>query len=255
MFSAPEPCWVDQANGTGPLSLSTPTAATPSSACAALGPTVCKNEWGWQQYAWGNAPNDVANRIAWALNYQLPFGKSMTGIEGGFVKGWATNLSGSWQTGSPFTTSPASNLDGIASAGYLDQTCNAKKSNPTLLDWYNYNCFVSPTPGTLGNERYGSQFGPHQKRLDFSLSKEFPIKESIKLQFRTEIFNLFNQTNFGQPNASIAYLSPTTPLPNGNFTNTVNISQPGGSHITGEITGMSANWNQREIQFALKLLF
>ncbi len=72
MFSAPEPCWMDQANGTGP-NLASPTATTPSSACAAEGPTVCKNVFGWQQYAWGNAPNDVANRIAWALNYELPF--------------------------------------------------------------------------------------------------------------------------------------------------------------------------------------
>jgi hypothetical protein len=251
MFATPEPCWVDQANGTGPSLAS----ATTPGACAAEGAAVCKNEFGWQQYAWGNAPNDVADRIAWAVDYQLPFGKSMTGIEGQIVKGWETNLSGSWQTGTPFTTSPSSNLDGIGSAGYLDQTCSGKAAHPSILDWYNYNCFAPPTPGTMGDERYGSLFGPHQKRLDFSLAKEFQIKEQIHLQFRTEIFNLFNQTNFGQPNGTIAYASASPALPNGNLTDTPTVTPPGGSHITGEITGMSANWNQREIQFALKLIF
>ncbi len=140
----------------------------------------------------------------------------MTGIEGGFVKGWATNLSGSWQTGSPFTTSPASNLDGIASAGYLDQDLLWEEIQPVTFGLVlNFNCFVSPTPGTLGDERFGSLFGPHQKRLDFSLSIEFPIKESITLQFRTEIINLFNQANLGLQNASIAYTG-TNPT-NGNF--------------------------------------
>jgi hypothetical protein len=254
MFSTPEPCWEDQANGTGPSLLGVAPGSS-SAACTLEGPTVCKNVYGYQQYAWGVAPNNVKNRIAWAVNYELPFGKSMTGIEGGFVKGWSTNVSGSWQTGQGFATSPGSNLDGIASAGYLDQVCSGKKSNPTLLDWYNYNCFAPPTPGTLGNEHFGSLFGPHQKRLDFSLSKEFPVKENIKLQFRTEVFNLLNQTNFGQPNASIAYASPAVPFANGNFTNTPLIGAPGSSHISGEITGMSANWNQREIQFALKVLF
>ena len=87
-------------------------------------------------------------------------------------------------------------------------------------------------------------FGPAQKRLDASLFKDFPIKEQIRLQFRTEVFNLFNQTNFGQPNATIAYTTT------GGVTS-VNLN----GKTTGQITSMSANWNQREIQFALKLLF
>jgi hypothetical protein len=50
----------------------------------------------------------------------------------------------------------------------------------------------------------------------------------------------------GQPGSSIAYTTT------GGVTN-VNLT---GSHATtGEITSMSGNWNQREIQFALKLLF
>lgn len=256
MFATPEPCWVDEANGAGPTLANVALGSSPN-ACAAEGAAVCKNYWGWQQYAWGNASNDVQDRIAWGINYDLPFGHSFTGPAGVILKGWATNLSGSWQTGLPFTPSPASNNDAIASAGYLDQICSGKAANPSLLDWYNYNCFINPTPGTLGNGRFGALFGPNQKRLDFSLFKTFNLTERVSLQFRTEVFNLFNQTNFGTPSASETFTGTIAGAsgPYANAAPPVNISLPGGSHTTGEITGVNGNWNPRQIQFALKLLF
>jgi len=256
MFAAPEPCWVDEANGAGP-SLAPPSGATPATfpvtSCEAEGPKVCKNYWGWQQYAWGNAPNDVQDRVAWGIDYALPFGTSTRGVIGAIVSGWSTNLSGSWQTGLPFSATGSLNNSGISN-GYLDQTCSGKAANPSLLDWFNYNCFINPTPGTLGSGRYNSLFGPHQKRLDFSLFKSFQVTERIKLQFRTEVFNLFNQTNYGQPSSSITFTG-TTSTGVKNSVPPVNISLPGGSHTTGEITSTSGNWNPRQIQFALKVLF
>jgi hypothetical protein len=250
MFGTPEPCWVDEANGAGP-SLS---GATSPGACAAEGAKVCRNYWGWQQYAWGNATNDVPNRIAWGINYDLPFGKSMKGLMGGIVKGWGANVSGSWQSGLPFTPSPAANNDAISSAGYLDQTCSGKAAHPSLLDWYNYDCFINPTPGTLGDGRFDALFGPSQKRLDFSLFKTFDVTERVKLQFRTEVFNLLNQTNYGNPNASETFTGSAGPN-NPNSAAPVTISLPGGTHTTGEVTAVSGNWNPRQIQFALKVLF
>jgi hypothetical protein len=249
MFAAPAPCWVDEANGTGPSLVN----GASNDACSAEGASVCKNYYGWQQYAWGNAPNDVQDRVAWGVDYALPFGSSMRGIEAGFIKGWSTNLSGSWQTGLPFTPTGTLN-NAVISNGYLDQTCSGKNANHSLLDWFNYNCFINPTPGTLGDERLGSLFGPHQRRLDFSIFKEFQATERVRLQFRTEVFNLFNETNYGQPSSSIAFLGAAGP---NNLASAppVNISAPGGSHTTGEITSVSGNWNPRQIQFALKVLF
>lgn len=208
---------------------------------------------GWQQYAWGNAPNDVQDRVAWGIDYGVPFGNSMHGIMAAVVSGWRTNLSGSWQTGLPFTATGSLN-NSVISNGYLDQTCSGKAANPSLLDCFNYNCFINPTPGTLGNERYGSLFGPHQRRLDFSLFKNFQLTERVKLQFRTEVFNLFNQTNCGQPSSSITFTG-TTSTGVANSVPPVNISLPGGSHTTGEITSTSGKWNPRQIQFVLKVLF
>ena len=258
IFATPEPCWFDAANGAGTVIAGTPPTAyfnktQPVTICATAGPSICKNVLGWQQADWGTGTQDVPNRFSWGLNYQIPFGSSLTGIEGAIVKGWAVNTTGSWQTGLPFSVSPSLNNSGISGAGYLDQTCSGKGAHPSLLNWYNENCFVQATPGLLGDERPNQLRGPSQKRVDASLFKEFPIKEQIKMQFRAEVFNLFNQVNFNTPNATLAFsgAGPTGVL------NSVgpNIGLPGSSHVTGEVTAVNANWSQREIQFALKLIF
>ena len=41
--------------------------------------------------------------------------------------------------------------------------------------------------------------GPDYKNVDFSLQKNFPIWESLNFQFRSEFFNIFNHTNYGNP--------------------------------------------------------
>lgn len=77
------------------------------------------------------------------------------------------------------------------------------------------------------------------------------MREQIRLQFRAEVFNLFNSPNFNTPSTSLTFLG-TGPT---GIKNTVPPVQVDSSHTPGAITGMNGNWNQREIQFALKLLF
>ena len=268
IFATPEQCWYDQQNGAGPIVVTPPvppsttptysaffnSAALPT-LCATEGTSICKPVSGWQQGDWGNGAQDVRTRLTWGTNYELPFGKSATGVEGVLLKGWAANTSGSWQTGLPFSVTPNSNLGGISGGGYLDQICNPHMGGGTLLKWYNFGCFVQPTPGTLGRQDPNQVFGPAQKQVSFSLSKEIPIKENIRLQFRTEVFNLFNSVNFNTPSGTA--LTYNHAGPNG-FPNQGGAAQdggPGSTHTPGEITALNANWTPRQIQFALKLLF
>lgn len=238
MFATPEPCWYDLSNGAGPSLAS----ATSPGACGAE-PTVCHATWGWQKADWGNDSMNVFDRFTWGLNYQLPFGKSDTGVKAGFIKGWSTNFSGSWQTGIPFSVTDSVSNSQIAGSQYPDQICSGKLANPTIQHWFNYNCFVQPVAGTEGDMHPGQFKGPSLTRFDASLFKDFALTERVKMQFRTEIFNLFNTPNFNGPSGtSIAFKNGAVDLT--------------GSHATtGQISSMNAAWNPRQIQFALKFLF
>jgi hypothetical protein len=66
--------------------------------------------------------------------------------------------------------------------------------------------------------------------VDFSAIKNFHITEAQTLQFRTELFNMFNHPQFQIPGA--------------------NPNVPGGRAITSTLTD-----NQREVQFALRYTF
>ena len=69
--------------------------------------------------------------------------------------------------------------------------------------------------------------------MDFSLFKQFPVRERTRFEFRVEFFNLTNTPNFALP------LTPAR-----NFTDAKNF---------GKITATRDNPNDpREIQFALK---
>jgi hypothetical protein len=76
--------------------------------------------------------------------------------------------------------------------------------------------------------------GPGLVDLDFSLFKNFPIREALKGQFRAEFFNIINHPNFQSPNDNRVILSPNGTVPAG----------------ASQVTLM--NTTSRQIQFALK---
>jgi len=82
----------------------------------------------------------------------------------------------------------------------------------------------------FGNTPRNFLYGPGQKNLDLSVVKFIPIRETLRGELRAEFFNLFNWTNFANPNSNIAV--PST---------------------FGHITATSAG--PRVIQFAFKLSF
>jgi hypothetical protein len=66
--------------------------------------------------------------------------------------------------------------------------------------------FTIQSAGFLGTEERNYLSGPHFRQVDFSLVKDTHIPqlgEGGSLQFRAEIFNLFNHTNYAIPNSSV----------------------------------------------------
>lgn len=104
--------------------------------------------------------------------------------------------------------------------------------NAMISEFFNPSAFVPANlvpPGTYGNSGRGIISGPAFANTDFSILKDFALRESLKLQFRTEMFNAFNQVNFSNPDSSVN---------SGTFGQILSTAAPG-----------------RQIQFALKLLW
>jgi hypothetical protein len=111
--------------------------------------------------------------------------------------------------------------------------------------WFNKACFTLPAPGTVGNLGKNTITAPGYVSTDFSLSKDTRIFERLSTQFRAEVFNIFNHTNFATPalNAFTA-VGGLTGSPTG---------LPGNAANAGQITQIVGT--SRQIQLALKVLF
>ncbi len=203
----------------------------------------------------GNTGLDVPNRVSGTVTYQVPYGKSLTGFAGVIAKGWTLNDAFSWQSGVPYTISTSVNPGSLGS-GRPDQICSAKNATKTLQDWgINPACFQLATANTYGNEHPNQFFGPPNKDMDFSLLKEFPLNwESLRLQFRAEVFNLFNTPNFTSPSVTAVPSFGAGANTAGSTGDAQSPKSPTSLHL-GAITGLNTSYNSRQIQFALKLIF
>jgi hypothetical protein len=66
----------------------------------------------------------------------------------------------------------------------------------TVNQWFNTAAFEAPAPGYFGNAAPGSIRGPGLVNFDMAFYKDFRITERQKIEFRAELFNIFNHTNF-----------------------------------------------------------
>jgi len=123
--------------------------------------------------------------------------------------------------------------------------------------------FSIPLPGTFGDLPRNALRGPNFKQFDLVLNKRFGLTESTNLEFRMEIFNIFNFTNFAVPATTLNNALPTITSagvvsagglqPGNGFSQ----SQAGGTfgllrQTVERTVGLGTN---RQIQFALRLNF
>ena len=127
--------------------------------------------------------------------------------------------------------------------------------------------FTAPQPGTFGNVPRNALRGPNFKQFDLVFNKRFKFSETTNVEFRTEIFNLFNRTNFDVPGSRLNLALPSVSFANGVYTiSTANAVQPGQGYTQGAAGGTFGLLRQtvvrdvglgtsRQIQFALRLNF
>ena len=196
---------------------------------------------------WGPSTTDVRHLAAINATYELPLGKGKPLFRN--IEGWRDKLASGWSlsgietlhSGFPFTPqlgfNPSNNGD---SRNPIRPSWNPNFSGPVIPgrpnQYFNPNAFMVPASGTYGNVSRDSLTGPGLTQLDLALSKSTAIREKARLQFRAEIFNLLNHTNFATPNTVVFSSASSSPSP-----------------TAGVITETSTS--SRQIQLGLKLLF
>ena len=127
--------------------------------------------------------------------------------------------------------------------------------------------FAIPAPGTFGNLPRNTLKGPNFQQFDLILNKRFPIREKMNVEFRTEIFNIFNHANFANPASTLNVSLPTL-----TFNSTANAFVLGSGLQLGQAFTQSAAGatfgllrqtvertvglgTNRQIQFALRFNF
>ena len=202
------------------------------------------------QIDYGVAENDIANRFALSLNYELQYGKNFTGLKKFALAGYHFNTISVWQSGKPFDITngggnqPFGNRATPKNNGGNDrpnQLFDARLSKKSVATngatglYFNPAAFAPQPLGTIGTTQRNALFGPHYRHIDMSIFKDFPVRERLSVQFRAEAFNISNTPSYyindGSGNVQI------------------------GSPNFGQATATDPNYNPRIFQFALKAQF
>jgi len=111
------------------------------------------------------------------------------------VSAIASARSGSWLT--------VTTTRDIAGTGITPQRVNQVNANPygdqSLNNYLSAVAFAAPAPGTYGDHRNNSIEGPGFWTVDMALSRLVSFASTRQLELRVEIFNLFNNFNWGNP--------------------------------------------------------
>jgi hypothetical protein len=176
---------------------------------------------GWAQPGWFGSqfPRNRATagfdrthvlQIGWV--YELPVGKGKMFLNGG---GIASKILGGWEfsgiescyTGTPFTVG----ADGT-SLNAFDEEQTANQILPTVTKiggvgpgalYYNPNAFAPVTTASYGNVGRNTLRNPGMWNTNMSIVRDFSPIERLKLQFRTEFYNLPNTSHFGGVDSTV----------------------------------------------------
>ncbi len=184
----------------------------------------------------------VANAV-----YVLPSFED-TGRLGRAVLGdWQLNIIASFYGGTPLDITSGANTAGLSGAN--NQRPDLVPGVPIFLDGdndpttlLNPAAFALPAAGTFGSLGRGTIRGPGIRNVDFSINKNFRLGERYGVQFRAEVFNIFNHVNFIGADTNIAFQDNRNEANFGQSTN-------------GSFGTLNATAAAREIQFGLKFTF
>lgn len=184
---------------------------------------------------------DFRHTFTGSFVYELPFGTNRrflggSGIAQRILAGWQLNGIVRYTTGGPINVTQSFDS---ANTGFpyfqrpdrvLGQPARIRSSGDSTAGWLNPAAFASPALYTFGNLGRNTERGPAFSNWDLGVFKNLALKgDQVRLQYRCELFNAFNNVNLGAPASTFG--------------------------ATGFGRIFSTANSSREIQMALKVIF
>jgi hypothetical protein len=211
---------------------------------------------GWSQLTWSapsergrnyaNAGYDRPHMFNMAFVYELPYKTSASKDVAHLILGdWQVNGIYSAYSGPPFTITAPSTL--LNMPGSNTQLANLNGSYDVIGAkgqagyYFDPTAFSAPTTAAFGNTARNQFRAPSYWNVDMSIFRRFPFGNK-HLEFRTEIFNLFNHPLWG---------IPVTDVTSNNFGRVLTVGNDGRGNGSARDSGSG----ERQIRFGLRFQF
>jgi hypothetical protein len=211
---------------------------------------------------YANSDQDVTHTISANTIYELPFGKGKRylthGALGTLLGGISLNSIVTSRSGLPVNVVLSRPASAIPDGNNTEHDAGSPNLRPdlvpgvsltppagsTIAQWINPAAFAVPANGTWGNSPRNLLRGPKLWQADLGMAKNFPVRERISMDFRAEIFNIFNRAQYGNPSGNFTACAntPSACSSFGNITSVVN-------------SGATGSGTPRRMQFGLRINF
>jgi hypothetical protein len=158
-----------------------------------------------------HADEHFGHRFVTSYVYDLPLGRGRSFMSS--AGRWAEGVFGGW-TIAGITTLSSGRTVNLTVQGNPSNSGNPDRPNVikdwrlpenerSLERWFDTSAFVRNDPFTYGNAGRNLIEGPGTVNFDLAVYKHFALRESVRLQFRAEAFNVMNTPQFGIPNTQL----------------------------------------------------
>jgi hypothetical protein len=158
-----------------------------------------------RDYSTGDIPHVLVSSVVWDTPAGAGRAHRPRGWVGAFLNDWTLSTIVTLQSGVPIAVTQATNFNAFAGFGTQrpnlvgDPTLPGDERSPSR--WFNTSAFASAPQFTLGSASRNPVRGPSYRNIDLVVMRRVPVHDGTSLEFRAEVFNLFNIANFGAPAA------------------------------------------------------
>lgn len=152
---------------------------------------------------YGASDFDTRNTFTGFVSYQIQGSSHLKQLS----NGWQVNSLLSFHGGQPFSVTAGGDISGTNEgndrAVQIAPAQRGYQGQKPLANWLNPAAFTTAPLYTFGTTRRNGYIAPGYSDVDFSVFKDTKLGEYATIQFRAEMFNLFNRTNFASPGGSV----------------------------------------------------